>query len=68
MMFLILLLCRNCFFIRKDTEKGLDLWINGQPFVNATFRVEKRPIHLSVNDKNMIVNYQKGNVKVKYTE
>ena len=56
------------FFIRKDTEKGLDLWINGQPFVNATFRVEKRPIHLSVNDKNMIVNYQKGNVKVKYTE
>lgn len=42
------------FFIRKDTEKGLDLWINGQPFVNATFRVEKRPIHLSVNDKNMI--------------
>lgn len=25
------------FFIRKDTEKGLDLWINGQPFVNATF-------------------------------
>lgn len=56
------------FFIRKDTEKGLDLWINGQPFVNATFRVEKRPVHLSVNDKNMIVNYQKGNVKVKYTE
>lgn len=56
------------FFIRKDTEKGLDLWINGQPFVNATFRVEKRPIHLSVNDKNMIVNYQKGNVKVKYTK
>lgn len=29
------------FFIRKDTEKGLDLWINGQPFVNATFRVVK---------------------------
>lgn len=56
------------FFIRKDTEKGLDLWINGQPYVNATFRVEKRPIHLSVNDKNMIVNYQKGNVKVKYAE
>ena len=56
------------FFIRKDTTRGLDLWINGQPFVNATFRVEKRPIHLSVNDKNMIVNYQKGNVKVKYTE
>lgn len=56
------------FFIRKDTEKGLDLWINGQPFVNATFNVKKRPIHLSVNDKNMIVNYQKGNVKVKYTE
>lgn len=56
------------FFIRKDTEKGLDLWINGQPFVNATFRVEKRPVHLSVNDKSMIVNYQKGNVKVEYTE
>lgn len=54
------------FFIQKETSKGLDLWVDGQPHVNALFRTEKRPVRLNVNGKEMSVNYHEGQVKVKY--
>lgn len=54
------------FYIQKGDAKKLDLWISGQPLVNAYFRTGKRPVFLNVNGEKATVNYKEGLVKVKY--
>lgn len=56
------------FYIQKEDEKNLNLWVSGQPRVNARFRVSKRPAVLMVNGKKMAVDYRDSVVKVTYTE
>ena len=56
------------FFIQKETEGTLNLWISGQPYVNASFRANKSPEALKVNGKNKSVDYRKNMLKVKYVE
>lgn len=53
------------FVIQKAEDKKLDLWINGQPKINTTFRSTKKPVSVEVNDKKIPVVYQKSQVKVK---
>ena len=50
---------------QKAEDKKLDLWINGQPKINTTFRSTKKPVSVEVNDKKIPVVYQKSQVKVK---
>lgn len=54
------------FYIQKEEGKGMKLWIEGQPKVNASFGQMKRPGNLLVNGKQMPVNYERGLLKVKY--
>lgn len=54
------------FYIQKEEGKGIKLWIEGQPKVNATFGQMKRPGSLLVNGKQMPVSYERGMLKVKY--
>ena len=53
------------FVIQKAEDKKLDLWINGQPKINTTFRSTKKPVSVEVNDKKIPVVYQKSQIKVK---
>ena len=53
------------FVIQKAEDKKLDLWIDGQPKINTTFRSTKKPVSVEVNDKKIPVVYQKSQVKVK---
>ena len=53
------------FVIQKAEDKKLDLWINGQPKINTTFRSTKKPVSVEVDDKKIPVVYQKSQVKVK---
>lgn len=54
------------FYIQKEEGKGMKLWIEGQPKVNATFGQVNRPSSLLVNGKQMPVNYERSALKVKY--
>lgn len=54
------------FFVQKAAGGDLNLWIDGQPYVNASFRSGKRPSRLIVNGETMHVNYQNGLLDVKY--
>lgn len=54
------------FFVQKAAGGDLNLWIDGQPYVNASFRSGKRPSRLIVNGEAMHVNYQNGLLDVKY--
>lgn len=54
------------FVIRKEEDKKMKLWIEGQPQVHASFRNVKRPVALEVNGKTMPVSYEHSTVKVKY--
>lgn len=54
------------FYIQKEEGKGMKLWIEGQPKVNASFGQVKRPGSLQVNGKQMQVSYERGMLKVKY--
>ena len=56
------------FFIRKEKEKDVRLWVEGQPSVNALFRSAERPGHLTVNGERMNIDYKNGIIKVKYAE
>ena len=53
------------FVIQKAEGKKLDLWIDGQPKINTTFRSTKKPMSVEVNDKKIPVVYQKSQIKVK---
>ena len=53
------------FVIQKAEDKKLNLWIDGQPKINTTFRSTKKPVSVEVNDKKIPVVYQKSQVKVK---
>ena len=54
------------FFVQKAAGGDLNLWIDGQPYVNASFRSGKRLSRLIVNGEAMHVNYQNGLLDVKY--
>ena len=54
------------FFVQKAAGGDLNLWLDGQPYVNASFRSGKRPSRLIVNGEAMHVNYQNGLLDVKY--
>ena len=54
------------FFLQKKEGRNVNLWIEGQPYVNATFHVGKRPSRLKVNGKSANVNYQNQLLKVSY--
>ncbi len=54
------------FFVQKANGGDLNLWIDGQPSVNASFRPGKRPSRLIVNGEAMRVNYQDDLLDVKY--
>ena len=56
------------FFIRKEEGKNMQLWIEGQPSVNALFRSTKRPGRLTVNGERMNIDYKNDIIKVKYAE
>lgn len=56
------------FFIQKTVGQEQDLWISGQPYVNAMFRTDKRPAVLKVNGKVQPADYRKGMLKIKYEE
>lgn len=53
------------FVIRKEENKKLNLWIEGQPKIHATFGNMKRPVALEVNGKVLPVDYEHEAVKVK---
>ena len=53
------------FVIQKEENKKLNLWVEGQPKIHATFGNMKRPVALEVNGKVLPVNYEYGAVKVK---
>lgn len=53
------------FVIRKEENKKLNLWIEGQPKIYATFGNMKRPVALEVNGKVLPVDYEHEAVKVK---
>ena len=54
------------FFVQKADGGDLNLWIDGQPSVNASFRPRKRPSRLTVNGEAMRVNYWNDLLDVKY--
>ena len=55
------------FVIQKEEGKKMQLWIEGQPKVHASFgNVKHRPATLEVNGKAMSVSYERSAVKVKY--
>ena len=53
------------FVIQKEEGKKLNLWIDGQPKIHATFRSEKKPTLLEVNNHRIPVVYQRSQIKVK---
>lgn len=53
------------FVIRKEENKKLNLWIEGQPKIYATFGNMKRPVALEVNGKVLPVDYEHEAVKVR---
>lgn len=53
------------FVIQKEEDKKLNLWIDGQPKIHATFRSEKKPTLLEVNNHRIPVVYQRSQIKVK---
>lgn len=46
------------FYIRKDTGKQVDIWMDGQPYMHACIQVAKRPKQFILNDKVISVNYK----------
>lgn len=54
------------FVIRKEEGGKLNLWIDGQPKVNASFCSKKKPAALEVNEVKKTVVYDKFEIKVKY--
>lgn len=53
------------FVIQKNENKQINLWIDGQPKINARFRNEKRPAAVVVNGKGIPIVYEKPTIKVK---
>lgn len=53
------------FVIRKEKGRQLDLWMDGQPGINARFKMDKRPDRLLLNGKTVPVVYENQVVKVK---
>ena len=54
------------FYIQKEEGKTMKYLIEGQPKVNASFGLQKRPASLVVNGKQMKVNFDHKMLKVKY--
>ena len=54
------------FVIQKEQDKLMKLWIEGQSYVNASFRNEKRPAAVEVNGETIPVVYDRSTVKVKF--
>lgn len=53
------------FVIQKEKDKKLNLWIEGQPKINATFRSKQNPVVLKVNGQVAPIVYQQSLLKVK---
>lgn len=54
------------FYIRKDVDNKINIWMDGQPYVNVKFKSGQCPDNVTVNEKNIAVDYKNGMIKVKY--
>lgn len=53
------------FVIQKEEDKKLNLWIDGQPKINASFRSKKKPVRVEVNNKRIPVVYKQSQLSIK---
>ncbi|MBQ8737297.1 MAG: heparinase, partial [Bacteroidaceae bacterium] len=52
------------FVIKKDTEKGTEIQMEGQPNVTARFKTDKRPANLILNGKKSSFIYKDKSMTV----
>lgn len=55
------------FFIRKQEGNRMQLWMDGQPTIHATFKSEKRPTEVIVNGREVPVTFGQNSVKIEYS-
>ena len=53
------------FYIRKDTGKQVDIWMDGQPYMHARFRAKDCPRVLNVNEKHTLVNWKRDFIEIR---
>ncbi len=53
------------FVVRQQNGRSLDLWMDGQPRMNATLRAAKQPASLRVNGERFHVAYEEGQLRLK---
>ena len=53
------------FYIRKDTGKQVDIWMDGQPYMHARFRTKDCPRVLNVNEKHTLVNWKRDFIEIR---
>ena len=56
------------FVIQKEEDKKLNLWIDGQPKIHASFRSKKKPIRVEVNNKRIPVVYKQSQLSIKLVD
>ena len=54
--------------IQKEEDKKLNLWIDGQPKIHASFRSKKKPIRVEVNNKRIPVVYKQSQLSIKLVD
>ena len=53
------------FVVQQKNGRSLDLWMEGQPKMNASLRATKRPEALRLNGEIFPVTYEKGHLRLK---
>ena len=57
------------FVIKKEEKDGWKLWMQGQPYMNASFGISSvRPAGLWVNDNETKFIYKDNSIKVRIEE
>ncbi len=56
------------FVIKKEEGQNLNIWLEGQPKMNANIRCIKKPYKVIVNGRDIKAEYNNKMIKIKYME